>query len=271
MKILVLSDLHVEFKPFVPDPAAVEAADVVVLAGDIHVRGQGIPWARNTFVGKPIVYVAGNHEFYGRHWRKHLDELREQAAAYGVHFLENDSVTIDGIGFLGATLWTDFLLFGEDKKSMAIRDAMTFMSDFGAIKADPLPQVVVSNSRRNKLSPWHTLQRHKESLAWLKAELATGDHEKTVVVTHHYPNQRSTAPKFSNDLVSAIFGSNLPNEVLLGAKFWVHGHTHDSCNYRIGDSKRAVRVVCNPRGYPLGWLENDFENKAFDPKLTLEV
>lgn len=67
MKIHVLSDLHIEFAPFVPDPAAVEAADVIVLAGDISTGTQAIPWARKTFAAKPVIYIAGNHEFYRHH------------------------------------------------------------------------------------------------------------------------------------------------------------------------------------------------------------
>lgn len=65
MKLLVLSDLHVEFAPFVPDRSAMSAADVVVLAADIHTGVQVMAWARQSFADKPIIYVAGNHEFYG--------------------------------------------------------------------------------------------------------------------------------------------------------------------------------------------------------------
>ncbi|MES2352252.1 MAG: metallophosphoesterase [Pseudomonadota bacterium] len=267
MKIHVLSDLHIEFAPFVPDPAAVEAADVIVLAGDISTGTQAIPWARKTFAGKPIIYIAGNHEFYRHHWTKLLPELRGLATGYGVHFLENDSVTIDGVRFLGCTLWTDFLLFGEAKKPDARREAMTFVNDFSQIKASFRR---TDGAPTYRLTTEHTIKRHHESLTWLKAELASGDPASTVVITHHYPSKRSTAPKWSNDLVSAIFGSNLPTEVLLGAKLWIHGHTHESCNYRIGDSRRSVRVVCNPRGYPLGWHKTEFENASFQPGLLID-
>jgi Icc-related predicted phosphoesterase len=275
MKLLVLSDLHVEFAPFVPEPAAVAAADVVVLAGDISTGVKGIAWARQAFADKPIIYVAGNHEFYRCDWVRLLDQLRTQAQLHRVHFLENDAVTIDGVRFLGATLWTDFLLFGEDKKTEAMREATKIMNDFRLIKARALPaQVNMVGPRGSpwKLSPAHTLRRHRESLAWLKAQLPLGEADKTVVVSHHFPNSRSLAPQWAGDLVSAIYGSNLPEEVVLGATLWIHGHTHDSCDYRIGDFQRSVRVVCNPRGYPLGRLRPDaFENPGFDPGLQAEV
>ena len=274
MKMLVLSDLHVEFTGFKPAPVATAAADVVVLAGDIHTGTNGILWARQTFPDKPIVYVAGNHEFYGQDWDGLLSDLRHQAAAHDVHFLENNSVTIQGIRFLGATLWTDFEFFGESRRSQMIRAAEHVMNDFRLIEADPLPaerNIVTTRSTRNKLTGWHTVRRHRESLAMLRSELLVGDPERTVVVTHHYPHKNSTAARFTNEETTAAFGSKLPNEVLTGAKIWIHGHTHDSCDYRIGDSKRSVRVVCNPRGYPFAWLKDEFENKAFNPGLLVEI
>ena len=278
-KLLVLSDLHVEFAPFVPDPAAVEAADVVVLAGDISNGVKGIAWARQAFADKPIVYVAGNHEFYRGDWGRLLEQLRAQAQVYGVHFLENDAVTIDGVRFLGATLWTDFLLFGEDKKPAAMREAARVMNDFQLIKARALPaQVNIVGPRGSpwKLSPAHTLRRHRESLAWLTtqltAQLPLGAADKTVVVSHHFPSARSLAPQWAGHLVSAIYGSNLPDELVQGAALWIHGHAHSSFDYRIGQADCAGRVVCNPRGYPLGRLSpSAFENPGFDPGLTLEV
>ena len=71
--------------------------------------------------------------------------------------------------------------------------------------------------------------------------------------------------------MTAIFGSRLPDDILLGARLWIHGHTHDSCDYRLGDSRRSVRVVCNPRGYPVLWFKDEFENARFDPALLVEI
>ncbi|MBH2018490.1 MAG: metallophosphoesterase [Burkholderiales bacterium] len=287
MKLHVLSDLHVEFSPFKPDLQAALAADVIVLAGDIHQGTLGMAWARQAFPGKPIIYVAGNHEFYKQHWSAHLALLRAQAALHAIHFLENDAVTIEGIRFLGATLWTDFEYFGKSRRSQNMRLCENALNDFRLIAADPLmPHGSVPNpnpapsyetpdsvdtGRAKRLTAAHTLGRHQDSLAWLRAELVRGDPDKTVVVTHHFAHKHSCSPRWSNDPLTAIFGSKLPNEVLLGARLWIHGHTHDSCDYRLGDSRRAVRVVCNPRGYPLLWFENEFENARFDPALVLDI
>ena len=286
MKLYVLSDLHVEFRPFTPNPVAVAAADVVVLAGDIYPGVEGIVWARKSFSDKPIIYVAGNHEFYGRHWDKLLDQLRETAAKQSVHFLENDAVTIEGVRFLGATLWTDFDYFGRSRRSQCMREVETFLNDYDTIKAETLkPERVATilgmhDGKKGpvrwsrKLTAAHTLERHQASRAWLASELqkeGCGDPGKTVVVTHHYPNKLSTAPRFIDDPVTAGFGSVLPPDMLLNAGLWIHGHTHDSCDYRIGDSKPSVRVICNPRGYPLGQHTTEFENASFDDQLLIEV
>jgi predicted phosphodiesterase len=275
LKLLVLSDLHLEFSPFVPDPVTVEKADVVVLAGDISNGTKAIPWVRKAFAAKPVVYVAGNHEFYRFDWIKLLDQMRVQARLHDVHFLENESVTLQGVRFLGATLWTDFELFGPARKMAAMRETNRLVNDFHLIKAKPLPldqSAVWPHSSPWKLNPTHTLRRHRETLDWLKAELPLGEAEKTVVVTHHLPSGRSVAPKYAKDMVSAIYASNLPQDVLMGAAVWIHGHAHTSFDYQIGDRERSARVVCNPRGYQLSRLHpGKFENPGFDPGLMVEV
>ena len=105
MKIRVLSDLHLEFADWSPPPAD---ADVIVLAGDIHIGVRGLEWARQQFPATPIVYVAGNHEFYGGQMRQVTAALREAADRLGVHLLDADELVLGGARFLGATLWTDF-------------------------------------------------------------------------------------------------------------------------------------------------------------------
>lgn len=100
MRLDILSDLHLELFGFKPDRATVELADVVVLAGDIHKGVNGISWARQTFPGKPVIYVVGNHEFYDHYWLRLNDELREEARRNEVHFLENEAVKVGDLRFL---------------------------------------------------------------------------------------------------------------------------------------------------------------------------
>lgn len=270
MKLYVLSDLHNEFRPF---PAcshehmsAWVQADVIVLAGDIDQGAAGIKWARESFGTRPIVYVAGNHEFYGGDWERTLDDMRQAAREQQVFFLENDAVDISGVRFLGCTLWTDFDLFGEKSRDLAMQRTGKALADYVRIKND---------SPQSMLAPQDTRVRHLTSRAWLERELAAGEPENTVVVTHHYPALQSCPPRYRENPVSAGFGSQLPAQLLARAGLWIHGHTHDSCDYELwhqgDDAFRQTRVVCNPRGYPLSRSSNRFENPDFDGQLLIEV
>jgi 3',5'-cyclic AMP phosphodiesterase CpdA len=93
MKIRVLSDLHLEFQDWIPPKSD---ADIIVLAGDIHVGVHGVGWARRTFPLRPVVYVPGNHEFYGAHMGDLTEELRAQGRRLGVDVLDGQSVVIGG-------------------------------------------------------------------------------------------------------------------------------------------------------------------------------
>lgn len=271
MKLHVLFDLHLEFAHFEPEACAWQAADVVVLAGDIHPGVHGIEWARQAFPGKPVVYVAGNHEFYGHHWKYLLGEMRETALACGVHLLEDKAVEIDGARFLGCTLWTDFDLFGEDKRPLAMSATEQALNDYRRIAASALDGQVTLDPHR--LTGHHTRLRHQLSRAWLAQQLAAGDPARTVVITHHYVDRRSCPARYAEDLISAGFGSQLPPELLARAALWIHGHTHDSSDYALwhqdDDAFSETRVVCNPRGYSLA--AGRFENPGFDPALLLDL
>lgn len=250
MKLHILSDLHNEFSHFMPTAASKEA-DVIVLAGDIWKHDKGIYWARQAWPDKKIIYVAGNHEFYGRNRKDVVSQLHIAAEKTGVHFLDDDEVVIDGVRFLGSTLWTDFELFGDREGSML--EGMQSLNDFRVI-----------NEGDWVFSPIDSVNLHNKSLAFLKIKLAEKFNGKTVVVTHHLPSKLSVAERFKSDALSACFASNLDR--LFGkSELWLHGHTHDSFDY----VSSGTRVVCNPRGYCR--YEGGGENGSFDPGLILEI
>ena len=266
MKLHILSDLHVEFSPFTP-PAT--DADVVLLAGDIHQRSAGMAWARAAFPRQELVYVAGNHEFYGADWDRLLPELRAEAARYAVHLLEEDELVLGGLRFLGTSLWTDFDYFGPARRAEAMRACVDYLTDFRLIRTSAeeegsaAPGVHVRGAGLGLLTPAHVRQRHLHSRAWLEARLQAPHPGPTVVVTHHLPGAGSVPHRYEHELANAGFASHL--DALMGrAALWVHGHTHDSFDYRRG----GTRVVCNPRGYPVG---AGFENPRFTPDLVLEL
>ena len=239
MKVHVLNDLHIEFEEFVPPPTT---ADVVVLAGDIGVGLQGLHWAQERFPDRPVIYVPGNHEYY-RYSTELIDALRANAVQ-NMHVLNDEQVVIDGVRFLGSTLWTDFALFGEARKVPAMLEAQYSMTDFA----------VIGHEGRS-FTPRDALRLHTESRSWLASMLTRPFDGKTVVVTHHAPSSRSIAQRFTGSLLSPAFASNL--EDLMGedrAVLWVHGHVHDSFDYSVD----GTRVVCNPRGYAPSALNRDF-------------
>lgn len=253
MKLHIISDLHNEFSMHVPTAASYEA-DVIVLAGDIWKNSRGIGWARETWPNHRIIYVAGNHEFYGKVRAPLLAQLRVEAKACDVDFLENDEVIIDGIRFLGATLWTDFQLLGEKTGRQCMFEAQQYMTDFRVI-----------HEGRRHFSPMDSVVLHKTSVEFIKTKLDTHFDGKTVVVTHHLPSQRSVALRFIEDTLSPCFASDL--DYLLDGKkadLWIHGHTHDNFDYVYN----GLRIVCNPRGYV---TMNGTENTLFNASFIVEV
>jgi Icc-related predicted phosphoesterase len=231
MKLHILSDLHTEFASFVPPDTY---ADVVILAGDIGVGLRGIEWAAGQFPKVPVIYVPGNHEFYG-HDIVLIEELVKQSPP-NIHVLNNDKAMIDGVRFVGSTLWTDFKLHGEGEAWFSRQRAKRSIEDFAAIKNCGRP-----------FTPEASVDLHDESRAWIASML--GDHfdGPTVVVTHHLPASMSVAKRYANDPLNPAFASRLEDLIeKYRPELWIHGHTHVPCDYELFDT----RIVCNPRGYP---------------------
>ncbi len=253
MKLNVLSDLHLSLGAL---PLPDNDADLVVLAGDLARPREALAWA--TRLGKPALYVPGNHEFYGGSLDGTLEELRQLSAGTNVRLLDNEEVIVGGVRLLGSTLWTDFLLFGTgDERDAAIRDALRFNRDYTRIR--------VAHGSETLFVPQTAAALFERSAAWLAARLSEPFDGPTVVITHHAPSRRSIHRRFAGSTVNACFVSDA--EHMLDGKrvrLWIHGHTHDSFDYVAN----GTRVVCNPRGYARGGVD---ENPAFDPNLVIEV
>jgi len=247
MKIHVLSDLHTEFSDF---DAPETDADAVILAGDIGVGASGLEWAARQFRGKPVIYVPGNHEYYD-HDIGFVGGLQSGAPSH-IHVLDRDAREIDGVRFLGTTLWTDFAFYGEDRATTARRAAQDYLADYRVIKNGDRP-----------FSPEDSAGIHESSKAWLIGELEKAFDGPTVVVTHHLPAVPSIAERYRDNPLNPAFASRL--EPLIEQhrpELWIHGHTHAACDYEIF----ATRVVCNPRGYP-----GEMRQTGFDPGLCVRV
>lgn len=280
MKISIASDVHLEFGPL--ELVNDDNAHVLVLAGDIVIAedlhdhtpesiqktlDEGNKLGRRQLSAinyrdflkqaseqfKHVIWVAGNHEFYGGKWHGSLDTLRLEAAKFpNVHFLEDETVTIDDIVFVGSTLWTD--LNNDDWHTKYT--LKNNMNDYRVIKND--------KNNFHRLHPDDTFARHRASKQFIEDTVA--DHTRQcVVVTHHAPSSMSVHPKYQSDVhMNGGYRSNLEDIFLNNENivYWFHGHTHYQFDYTIG----KTRIVCNPRGY-IG-----YEPFAADFKLkTVEI
>ena len=248
MKLQIASDLHLEYAPDWELPAS--DADVLVLAGDIGTHTLGLDAFRARARQQPILYVPGNHEYYCGHFSRVAEALRARARQWGVHLLDGDAVVLGGVRFLGVTLWTDFALFGPAQRPEALRRAQRAIPDYQVISTDA-----------GWLTPERTWALHRAAVAGLQARLAEPFAGPTVVITHHAPHPDSLHPRFARHLLSPAFVSDLTDR-LSGARLWIHGHTHNSFDYVVADT----RILCNPRGY------DPFElNPDFNPALVVTV
>ena len=263
MKLYVLSDLHNEFDQFHPPEVD---ADVVILAGDIDLHTRGIDWAIENWKDQKtaILYVIGNHEFYNAELhgiRQQIEKRAEVARSKGlaIWVLDdqsiqlNDPKTGETVRFLGATLWTDYKLFGDDATLFCMKNAEKGLNDHRIIRCAPLDRFPATEAARI----------HRASVSWLAAELAKSYTGKTVVITHHLPSELSVASRFKAEPLSAAFASHL-DYLVEKADVWIHGHTHDNFDYQQG----KCRVVCNPRGYI---TRRGVENPSFIPDLVVEI
>lgn len=261
MKIQIASDLHLEFlaRRF-PDYRVVEPAeaDVLVIAGDIHKGNRAIEAFRDWPI--PVLYVHGNHEAYHHDYAEMVKSLRETAEGTNVRVLECDEHVHGGIRFLGCCLWTDYRLYG-DRQAEAMAEAERTLIDHELIKLNG-----------NFFLPRDAEALHLSSRAWLENKLQESFNGPTVVITHHAPHPASIHPRFAGSLLNPAFITDL-GPLVEQADVWIHGHVHDSFDYRVG----KTRVIANPRGYTLNrsdaqsTAELQWENPMFDARMVIEV
>ncbi len=238
MKIAYASDLHLEFGRKV-NTDGLEEADCLVLAGDVETDPK--EWAdflnflSDRFSHRPIFIVMGNHEYYHGVFPDAIDKYRAELAKIAspnVRLLEKESFVVDGVRFLGATMWSDFA------NGYQAQSCNAGMADFS---------VITDADTGNCLSTDRILRVHKGTVEWLDDMLIQPFAGQTVVITHHAPSFRSSHPRFAGSKLTGGFCSNMDDAVEQWAPdLWIHGHVHDPLDYKIG----KTRVVCNPWGYP---------------------
>ncbi len=288
MNIQLLSDLHLESHPhFSAQPLA--GADVLVLAGDIgsyqlnsdltrlgvpdfglarfsprpvHEGGAGWP--------TPVIFVPGNHEYDGLEFDEAHQRLRQACERWGLIWLEQESVLLQGVRFVGCTLWSDF-----DALSSAAGTAANAAAGAapGALAEQLKARDKAFRAANFYLRKNHSLQGGAPMLAeqvreqalksqrWLRQALATGFDGPTVAVTHFAPSLLSADPRYGLTPGTAGF-CNALDDLLPAAQLWLHGHLHCPQDY----VSRGCRVVANPLGYA-----RKGEQKNYRPDFLIAV
>ncbi len=239
MRISYMSDLHLEFGGMEPEP---EGGDILVLAGDVCIKCR-VDWI-NDIANRynHVIYVLGNHEFYRGAIDNTYKKTREHLVD-NVHLLENESITIDGVTFHGATLWSDFL----NGNPMSYLQCSQRINDYRLIR---------SGTGKHRFKPQIAHKLHNISKVFLQENVKEGD----IVVTHMAPSLLSIHENYKDDInINGSYASDL-SELILDTKpkFWFHGHMHNSFDYMVGDT----RVLCNPRGYVGQEINQDFDHRS---------
>lgn len=251
----LFSDIHLEHGGDVEYAQYTQySSDMLILAGDIccakHIKRDGYGKVYRDFFKimgdnhAHVLYVLGNHEHYGC---LDLTQTADRIRPYlpnNVHLLDNQSVFINGVNYVGSTLWTDY----NNREPLTMWNANQKMTDFKKIRL-----------RGERAFPEDFVLEFDKSVRFIKSEVSKG--LDTVVITHHAPSFQSVHPQYKRDYnTNGAYASCLDNLILEypNIKTWCHGHMHNSCDYLLG----STRVICNPRGYPM-WKNEEFTFEEF--------
>lgn len=282
MKVAVCSDIHLEFGGFVDNHEIYtnpDQADVLVLSGDIYTaaeakRPKGEKYfyqflERCSKAYGHVIYILGNHEHYNGDIKYTSGILRLIAEHFdNVHLLDDECVTIDGVLFVGGTMWTDmnsedpltlyhmrkamndFRIVKNSNRSVYRTVPIYEYNEDGTLKKDEQGYNVPVGCKKKEepglFSPEDSVELHKQFKEYLRSVVE--GNERVVVCTHHTPSFQSCHDYYKHDqIMNGAYHSHLDFfiENHPQIKLWVHGHTHHRFDYMIGDT----RIVCNPRGY----------------------
>lgn len=260
MNILMASDLHLEFYtrespnglhglmssdrsilPLDPKMLRKVKADILVLAGDIITLRDtnSMFWLKDFAdqIGLSIIYVLGNHEFYGSEFTDARQRVKNFFSETNVFVLDNDRIEINDVRFIGSTLWTDYDAAGRQQVSMTFADRV--LNDSRLIRIEKA-------GRTRPFTSVEAFYEHKQARGFIEAELLKSFDGKTVVITHHAPSVTyGQHPKYPLDELSGAFSSDL-EYLFPSVDLWIWGHTHASVDMQVG----RTRLISNQRGYP---------------------
>lgn len=249
-----MSDLHLGMNKDLEIDVDRDEVDVLVIAGDISngaenaiyeltELGASMPWTE-------ILYVPGNHDFYGYEIKEAMRLLNSARLPSNVRILQNSAHRIGDVAFFGSTFWTAFDLPSVESVDTRYLAASRSLADFWNIRTS-----------QGLLTPRETVEFNKEARQELLDFKYRVPDLKKVVITHHSPTQLSIDPRFEGSILNDCFHSKGSKEDFEGVDVWIHGHTHSSFDYLWNET----RVVCNPYGY------GDENEDGFEPNKVIVV
>jgi predicted phosphodiesterase len=285
VKVQLVSDLHLERYPdFTPRVA--DGVDVLVLAGDIGSYQAGSKLTDADFglarfapgrVGpqcSTVIFVPGNHEYDGLDFDETHQRLQDCCARHGITWLERRVAVLDGVRFVGTTLWSDFDALasahrpgqGAGAQSQAVSMSRVMHEREKAFRAADFYLRKHTSLRGG--APMLAAQMRDLALEcqdWLRSTLAAAHDGPTLVITHFAPSLRSADPRYGLTPGTAGF-CNALDDLLAHADVWMHGHLHCPCDYVVSQGDRRCRVLANPRGYA-----SKGEQQSFREGLCVEL
>ena len=256
MKFRLISDTHNYCDPtYRLHRTETENEEILLLAGDIDDNKNErlkvfLQNCSSRF--KEVVYISGNHEYYGSNIIRNHEKLKEICSEFGnVHYLNNQSYTVGDVVIIGCTLWTNLTPIEQLRSNC--------MNDYNKIRngSNDMPF-------KRKLTPQDTTILHKESISFIKNTLANTS-KKTIILTHHAPSYKSIDPRYKEDSTNCFYATDL-EQIIREYKpnAWVHGHIHTFFDYTID----TTRIMCNPKGY------DSFQGReytGYDDIFTFEI
>ena len=216
----------------------------LVVAGDLATGYiTGIWLNKLAELYKNVIFVCGNHEFYGENLYTYVDGLRDVVLPKNVFILDDETCVIEDVVFIGSTLWSNAK--GADHRSGYA------MNDYFQI------------SRTNELGlnetidVFDTLDCHYSSVGYIYSELSTlkSSPLKKIVVSHHMPSLKMISNQYRDSSLNPFYATNLESIMDMGVDIWICGHSHGAFDEVIG----STRCIRNGRGYPQERIEYNRE------------
>lgn len=255
MRLALFSDRHLEAHP--ERRLTGGEGDVLAAIGDIHSDpAVAVQQLHEQAVAPRVLYILGNHEYSGHTFSSAVARARTAAKGTKVQVLARNAVEIDGIVFLGATLWSGFDLFGPSQARACMDVAQRHLRDFQKIKGDA-----------GLITPEQVRQEYQREVQWLGKQIEKAGSKPVVALTHFAPGALSAAKSRARDLLTAYYVNPL-EQLVKRCRVWAHGHTHGSFDYCLQAEPGFGRVVSNAQGFssrqPINALNLDGEATAWE-------